>query len=114
MRIDSYNFGVMRIEGNEYTEDLIVYQGKINGNWFRRTSHTLDEEDLYDVFDYEPEVLIVGLGASTMMDIPPLTERAIRQRGITLIAADTQNACEKFNIESEKGKKVAGVFHLTC
>ena len=114
MKINSYDFGVMRIEGTEYTDDVIVYANKVKPNWWRRAGHRLDEEDLYDIFDYEPDVLIVGQGASGMLTIPAMTRQAIQERGITLIADDTERAWMEFNKETQKGRKVAGVFHLTC
>ena len=114
MKINSYNCGVMRIEGTEYADDVTVFADSVKPNWWRRAGHRLDEEDLYDVFDYEPDVLVVGQGASGMLEIPVLTRQAIQERGITLIADDTEHAWMEFNKETQKGRKVAGVFHLTC
>lgn len=114
MRIDSYDFGVMRIDGTEYKDDVTVYADKVKPNWWRRAGHRLDEEDIAEILDFGPDVLIVGKGASGMLRIPPMTEKAIRERGITLIADDTEHAWVEFNNETKKGKKVAGAFHLTC
>lgn len=114
MKIESYDFGVIRINGTEYTEDVIVYAEKVKPNWWRKQGHRLDEEDLYDVFDYEPDVLVVGQGASGMLKIPSMTERAVHEKGIKLIAHQTDQAWKDFNEQTQKGYKVAGVFHLTC
>jgi hypothetical protein len=33
MRIDSYSFGVMKVDGKEYRQDLIVFPDKVRSNW---------------------------------------------------------------------------------
>ena len=114
MRIDSYSFGVMKIEGAEYRADLIVFPDRIKPNWWRKQGHSLAIEDLRDALDFEPEVLIVGKGASGMMVIPALTKEMIQGKGIELIAYNTGQAWGVFNEQVEKGRKVVGAFHLTC
>jgi len=114
MRIESYRFGVMKIDGIEYQADLIVFLDKIKSNWWRKQGHSLAIEDLDDVLDFKPEVLIVGKGASGLMQIPDSTKKALREEGIKLIAENTGRAWQIFNEQIQKGKKAVGAFHLTC
>jgi len=114
MQIDSYSFGVMKVDGKEYRQDLIVFPGTVRSNWWRRQGHSLAIEDLRDVIDFKPELLIVGTGNSGMMDMPAATEKAMQDAGIEVIARDTAQACSIFNEQTKKGKKVVGAFHLTC
>lgn len=114
MRIDSYNFGVMKVDGVEYTTDLLVFPDKVKSNWWRKEGHSLAIEDLDDVLNFKPEVLVVGKGASSLMEIPPSTQKTIQEQGIELIANTTSQAWQLFNEQMEKGKKAVGAFHLTC
>ena len=114
MRIDSYSFGVMRVGGSEYRTDLIVFPDRVEPDWWRKQGHSLVIEDLDDVLDFKPEILIVGKGDSGLMQIPASTEKALLERGIELRAENTGRACQIFNEQIQKGKKVVGAFHLTC
>jgi len=95
-------------------EDLIVFPDKIRSTWWRKQGHSLAVEDLQDVLEFKPEVLVVGKGASGLMEIPAPTQNALQDEGIEVIAQNTSQACNTFNEQIEAGKKVVGAFHLTC
>jgi hypothetical protein len=121
MRIDSYSFGIMKVDGVEYRGDLIVFAcrgagapDKVRSNWWRKEGHSLAIEDLDDVLAFKPEVLVIGKGASGLMKVPAATEETLQEKGIEVIATNTGQAWGIFNEQVEKGKKVAGAFHLTC
>ena len=114
MRIESYSFGVMKVDGVEYSADLIVFPDRIKSNWWRKQGHSLAIEDLDDVLEFKPEVLIVGIGASGLMQIPASTKKVLQEEGIELIAENTGRAWQLFNEQIQKGKKAVGAFHLTC
>lgn len=114
MRIESYNFGVIKVDGVEYISDLIIFCDLVKPNWWRKQGHRLDIEDIQDVIDFKPELLIIGKGESEMMDIPASTIEGLRTAGIKVIAENTTQACKIFNEQFKKGKKVAGAFHITC
>jgi len=114
MRIDSYSFGFMKVDGTEYRGDLIVFPDRIKSDWWRKEGHSLATEDLDDVLAFKPEVLVIGKGASGLMDVPASTQKTLQEAGIEVIAENTSQACNIFNEQVEKGKKVVGAFHLTC
>jgi len=114
MRIDSYSFGVMKVGGSEYRGDLIVFPDNVMSNWWRKEGHSLAIEDLDDVLAFKPEVLVIGKGASGLMDVPASTQKMLQEAGIEVIAADTGQAWSIFNEQMERGRKVVGAFHLTC
>jgi len=114
MRIDSYSFGVMKVDGAEYRADLIVFPDRIRSNWWRRQGHSLAVEDLDDVLDFKPDVLVIGKGASGLMEIPASTKKVLQEEGIEVIAENTGQAWGLFNEQIKKGRKVVGAFHLTC
>lgn len=114
MKIKSYGFGKMSVDGVTYTNDLIIFPDKIEPEWWREKGHSLSLKDLESVIKYKPDYLIIGRGAQRMMTIPPETEKAIKENDIEVISGDTKEMTELFNQYLEEGKNVVGAFHLTC
>ncbi|MEM3726720.1 MAG: Mth938-like domain-containing protein [Candidatus Bathyarchaeia archaeon] len=114
--IDSYDFGVMVINGKRYTSDLVVFPDKVMSGWWRKEGHRIHVEDLKEVLDHKPlpEVLVVGTGYSGLVKVMPEVDDALKERGIRLIAQPTGEAYKTFNELLRAGKAVAGAFHLTC
>jgi len=114
--IEAYDFGVMIINGKRYTSDLIVFPEKVFSGWWRREGHELCVEDLKEVFSHSPlpEVLVVGTGYSGLVKVLPEVEKALKERGIKLIAQSTREAYKTFNEFLRAGERVVGAFHLTC
>jgi hypothetical protein len=111
--IESYKFGEIVINGTTYTSDLILYPDKVDDTWWRKESHVLHKDDLTDVINYEPDVIIVGTGEPGLMEVPDETKQFIKSNGIELIIENTNNACKIYN-ELNKYKKVVATLHLTC
>ncbi|MCS7118523.1 MAG: MTH938/NDUFAF3 family protein [Archaeoglobaceae archaeon] len=109
--IESYEFGKMKIAGKVYTADLIVFPERVKTNWWRREGHKLNIEDLREIVDFKPEVIVVGTGYYGKMDIPEETKKFFEKIGIKLIYAPTKDAVRIFN---EISNKKVGAFHLTC
>jgi hypothetical protein len=117
--IDSYDFGVLRIDGKEYHSDVIIYSEsprggrRVDGSWWRKEGHRLDRADLERVVKARPEVLVVGTGYYGRMQVPTETREFLKDAGIELCAEPTRQACEKYN-QLEAVRKVAAALHLTC
>jgi len=111
--IDSYDFGRIVINGKRYNSDLIVFPDKVRDGWWRKEGHRLHVEDLKDVLEAKPEVLVVGTGYSGLMRVPHETRKYVESEGIELIAQNTAEACETLN-RLVKSRKVVAALHLTC
>mgnify|MGYP000421494611 CR=1 FL=1 len=111
--IDSYRFGLIIVNGRSYTSDVIIFPERVKENWWRKTSHQLHLDELSEVIMAKPEVLIVGTGASGLMEIVPGVEQALEAQGIKLIAQPTSEACNIYN-QLCHSKKVVAALHLTC
>lgn len=114
MKIEHYSFGEIIVNGKKYTSDLIIYPDKIRENWWRKEGHRLHYEDIVDIIEYKPEILIIGTGAMGVMKVPRELISKIESMGIKVIVKQTKNACEKFNELIEEGKRVVAALHLTC
>jgi len=114
MRIESYSFGVIKIDGQEYRSDLVIYPGRIDDKWWRKEGHLLQMEDLAAVFTLNPEVLIVGQGLPGLMKVDGKVEEYCRNHNIGLVSLPTTEAVEKYNQLEKKKPLVIAAFHLTC
>ena len=111
--IDSYDFGRIVVNGKRYNSDLIIFPDKVRDGWRRKKGHRLHVEDLKDILEAKPEVLVVGTGYSGLMTVPSETRNYVESEGIELIAQNTREACKTFN-RLVKSKKVIAALHITC
>jgi len=114
MNIENYSFGSIQIDGNSYHHDVIVFPGNVQTNWQRREGHSLCLEDLDTVLAYNPDIFIMGTGASGVLTVPEGIKQTLQARGIPLVAFKTAEACKQFNAGIAKGKRVVAGLHLTC
>ncbi|MCD6263234.1 Mth938-like domain-containing protein [Candidatus Bathyarchaeota archaeon] len=112
--IDSYRFGRIVVDGVEYTKDLIIFPDRVKSDWWRRRGHELAVEDLEEVLEEKPEVLVVGTGAYGLMRVLEETRRRLKEEGIELIAQRTGKAYKTYNELLKSGRRVAAALHLTC
>ncbi|MEN3045130.1 MAG: Mth938-like domain-containing protein [Candidatus Hydrothermales bacterium] len=114
MKIEKYEFGEIIIEGKKYTRDLIIFPDKIKENWWRKEGHSLCMEDLKEILEYKPEILIIGTGYSGVMKVPEKIIKELEKEGIRVIIETTKEAVKIFNEYVEQNKKVVCALHLTC
>ena len=112
--IETYSFGSMTVMRQKYRNDLKIIGNQIIGDWWRREGHALYAEDIDDILYSAVEVLVVGTGAYGSMKVTEEATKAIKGRGINLLAVPTKEAVSIFNSLHARGKRVAGAFHLTC
>ncbi len=113
MKAEAYSFGRITIDGKTYTSDVIIYPDRIDSSWWRKEGHLLQMDDLSDVIQEKPNVLIVGKGYSGVMNVPEETIKALSEKNIEVYVERTSKAIELYN-EMEKDKKIIAAFHLTC
>ena len=111
--IESYSFGRIIINGRHYSSDVIIYPDRVDGSWWRAKGHNLCMDDIKEILEYKPEVLIIGKGKSGMMKVPDEVQNAVKKLGIELITANTKEAVERYNSIAGEKKTVAAL-HLTC
>ncbi len=114
MKIEEYAFGRIVIDGRAYTSDLIIYTDQVDDSWWRNQSHRIDAEDISEVIDDRPELLIIGTGQNGMMDVPQETLSALAEKGITVLVEKTAEAVRLYNQAVAEDRKVIAALHLTC
>ena len=111
--IDSYQFGLIVVNGKKYTSDVIISADRVKDGWWRKEGHRLCPQDMAEIMSENPEVLVVGTGASGLMKVLPEVQQVTDTRGIKLIVETTDKACHTYN-QLCRSQKVVAVLHLTC
>ncbi|MFC1965294.1 Mth938-like domain-containing protein [Chloroflexota bacterium] len=111
--IDSYHFGQIVINGKSYSSDVIIFPDRIQGTWWRSKSHQLTLADITGVLTENPEVLIVGTGASGQMRVLSEVQQETEARDIELVVQPTSEACDIYN-QLSRVQRVVAALHLTC
>ena len=115
MRIDSYGFGRIRIDGVGYTKDVIILRGETHSPWWRGAGgHVFAPGDLAMVVEAAPEVVCLGTGAFGRVRVEPTALEAFAHCGTEVVQHRTARAVEEFNRLVAEGRDVAAALHLTC
>ncbi|MGA8180291.1 MAG: MTH938/NDUFAF3 family protein [Desulfobacterales bacterium] len=112
--IEKYSSGRIIVNNITYHRDLKIIQGQVVDNWWRKTGHQVDINDMKDVLGASPDIIVIGTGYAENMLVSKELTSETRQRDIKLIAENTNKAVQTFNDLFSKGKNVSGAFHLTC
>jgi len=119
--IQEYRFGSITIDGRIYNYDVEVrWTGEVL-TWQRKESHIIEAGDVERAVKANPEIIVIGTGASGVAMVTKEAQEFIKEKGIELIIDKTEEATKTFNIineesEEEEGvkRKIIGLFHLTC
>jgi len=112
--IEDYSFGKILINGKKYDSDLIIFKDHIYDSWWRKEGHNLCIDDIKEIIDIKPEVLIIGTGYFGLMKVPQELIENIKSSGIKqVIIKKTGDACTEYN-KLYKKKNIVAAFHLTC
>ena len=111
--IESYSFGQILINGKKYNSDLIIFKDRINDSWWRKEGHNLHIDDIQEIINKKPEIIIIGTGSFGLMNVSSDLKKYLESMGIEVIIKKTKDACDEYNTLYKK-KKVIAAFHLTC
>jgi len=112
--IEKYTSGRIIVDDKTYHQDLKIIQGRVVDNWWRKTGHLVDVNDMDDILNASPDIIVIGTGYAENMRVSEDLTSETRKRDIKLVAEDTYKAVQTFNELFSKGKNVSGAFHLTC
>lgn len=112
--IEAYAFGHMIINGIRYTSDIKIARGQVVPNWWRQSGHHVGMEDIQDILDAKPEILVLGKGEPGLMKPKNSLRDVLSKQNIALIEENTTAAVQTFNRLLQEGKNVAAGFHLSC
>lgn len=113
MKIESFTFGNITIEGKTYTSDVVVYPDRVETSWLREEEHRPQIREFFDIVKSEPEILIIGTGYAGVLSIPDQIRNYLTSKGIEVRVEKTKQAIEMFN-ELRNKEKVVAVLHISC
>ncbi len=112
MRIESYDFGKIKIDGKEHAHDVIVFVDGVE-LWWRKDDHWVELKDIEKIIEKKPKIVIFGTGYSGVAKVSEEIKKHLEKLGIEVIVEQTKKACDTFNELSEKQGVIAAL-HLTC
>lgn len=113
MKIQSYRFGYIEIDGKIYRNDVKLIGERVVPDWWRAQGHLVQLKDVQDLLNEGPEICIFGTGYGAMR-VSEAVRSEFQNRGIKVLIEKTELACNTYNRLLQDGKKVVGGFHLTC
>ncbi len=114
MKIKSYGFGRIEIDGKVYTSDVIIYDDHVDSSWWRKEGHYLQVEDIKEILNAKPDVIVLGMGKYGTMKVSNDVIKELESRSIEFIYANTDEACKRHNEMISGEKRVITALHLTC
>ncbi len=115
MKIDSYSFGSIQIDGKDYSTDVILLGGDVQSPWWREAGgHVYAVEDFEELVAAAPEVVVLGTGYFGRVKVLDETISALAEAGSEIVVERTGGAVECFNRFADEGRDVAAALHLTC
>ncbi len=112
--ITEFSFGRISVDGKFYNNDLKIVAGKPVANWWRKSGHRVEIEDVQDILNARPEIVVIGTGAPGYMRIADGLRRRFQEDSIELIEEPTARAVETFNRLLHEGRRVCAGFHVSC
>lgn len=111
--IENYSFGQIFINKEKYNSDLIIFKDHIYDSWWRKEGHNLCIDDITEIIDKKPDILIIGTGYYGLMKVSEELIKYLESNNIEVIIKKTKDACDEYNTLHQK-KNVVAAFHLTC
>jgi hypothetical protein len=112
--IDKYSFGIMVVNGITYNDDIKIIQDKVVSTWWRYRGHRVKLDDIKDIIEAKPSVLVLGKGQPGMMKSTRSLREFLQKNDIDLIEEKTSKAVKTFNRLFKEGKNICAGFHLSC
>jgi hypothetical protein len=113
MRINSYSFGAIEIDGKHYTKDVIIFPDRVISPWWRKEGHLLQIEDLKDYITDEYSKIIIGTGYYGTMRVSEDTLMFLKEKGLETVIDKSSEAVKHYNNLSDTSSVIAAI-HLTC
>ena len=118
-KIGELIFGSIVVEGKKYHRDILLFADgtvkKRKGGFLMFGSHKIKKQELEELSQGQPEIIIVGTGTSGAAYIAPEAESWAKGKNLSLLVQSSYDAAAMVNeIAEQKNKKVAALIHITC
>lgn len=111
--IEEYKFGSFKVMGRNYLDDIKIINNKPKSYSLKDYRKGLTLEDVRDITDARPKVVVIGNGASGMLVISKDVKDYLRSLGIQLLIDRTSEAVKAVNRLIEEKKNFAAFLKAT-
>ena len=111
--IDDHKFGSFVVDGRMYLGDIKIVNNRVR-HWEDRRKHIITLENIKDLLESNPEMIIIGTGNSGLLKIHENVKEIIMGRRIKLFIDKNLSAIKKYNETISENRKGAALFHATC
>ena len=101
-----YGPGYVVVNKKKYENSIITMPDKIIEDWQAPTVEKLSKEHFELLIPYEPEIILLGTGATLRFPSPLVTKDLLESK-IGVEVMDTNAACRTYNILMAEGRNVA-------
>jgi len=112
--ITEFSFGKIVVNGKTYKNDIKIVDGQVISEWWRKRGHRVEVEDINDILESEPAVVVIGKGSPGLLKSTASLRDYLAANQIDLIEKKTSVAIGVFNGLLQQGRKVAAGFHISC
>lgn len=101
-----YGTGYVMVNQMRYERSLIILPDRIIEDWPAQTFEQLAVEHFEQLLSLQPEIVLLGTGATLRFPHPSLIKILIAAK-IGVEVMDTNAACRTYNILTAEGRRVA-------
>ena len=117
-QIDELTFGSIIVEGKKYRRDILIFTDgtvkKRKGGFLMFGSHKIKRQELEELSQGQPEIIVIGTGTDGVATMAPETESWVKGKNLNLLVKPSYDAVARLNELVEQKKKVAALIHITC
>jgi hypothetical protein len=116
MRVQSFSFGSIRIDGTTYEHDLVIDRGDIRKR-SKKASKPFRDQFGHTPLSVEEKIpwkchrLVIGTGADGALPVMDAVKVEAARRKVELVSLPTRQAIRILN---QKPKDTNAVLHVTC
>jgi hypothetical protein len=116
MRVQSFSFGSIRIDGTTYEHDLVIDRGDVRKR-SKKASKPFREQFGHTPLSVEEKIpwkcrrLVIGTGADGALPVIDEVKEEAARRNVELVSLPTRQAIRILN---QKPKDTNAVLHVTC
>lgn len=118
VKIDELTFGSIIVEGKKYRRDILIFTDgtvkKRKGGFLMFGSHKIKIQELEELSQGQPEIIVIGTGTDGVATMAPETERGVKEKNLNLLVKPSYDAVARLNELVEQKKRVAALIHITC
>lgn len=119
MKIQDFSFGLIRIDGTTYEDDVVIDGGEIRKR-DKRPSRKLRDDYGHTPLSVEEDIpwncsrLVIGTGVDGKLPVLPEVRREAERRKIEFLVVPTARAIEHLRQGKPEIKTTNAILHITC